>query len=84
MQKRCARCLAADRKVYGRRSESALLSREETARYLGVAPQTLAIWKWDGRYDLPVIKVGRLTKYRQSDLEAFLRRNTWTNGEAKR
>lgn len=53
-----------------------LLNREEAAAYLGLAPQTLAIWKVTGRYSLPVVKVGRLTKYRRSDLDAFLNRRT--------
>jgi len=40
----------------------------------------LAIWKCSSRYDLPVIKVGRLVKYRRSELDAFLRRHTWNSG----
>ena len=55
---------------------SPLLSRREAADFLGVAPQTLAAWKTAGRYDLPVVKVGRLAKYRLADLDAFLQRNT--------
>ncbi len=53
-----------------------LLNREEAAAYLGVAAQTLAIWKVTGRYSLPVIKVGRLTRYRRSDLDSFLNQRT--------
>lgn len=51
---------------------SPLLSRKEAAAYLGVAEQTLAIWKSAGRYNLPVIKIGRLAKYRLTDLDAFI------------
>ncbi|MBC7857105.1 MAG: helix-turn-helix domain-containing protein [Pirellulaceae bacterium] len=54
----------------------ALLSREEAAELLGVKPQTLAKWVSDGNYDLPVVKVGRLSKYRPADVEAFIDRNT--------
>ena len=54
----------------------ALLSREEAAELLGVKPQTLAKWVCDGNYDLPVVKVGRLAKYRLVDLDAFISRNT--------
>jgi transcriptional regulator with XRE-family HTH domain len=53
-----------------------LLTRREAAEYLGVAHQTLAIWKCQNRYDIPVVKVGRLCKYRRVDLDRFLARNT--------
>ena len=54
------------------RYQSDLLSRRDAADYLGVTEQTLAIWKCTGRYNLPCIKVGRLVKYRKSDLDKFL------------
>ena len=53
-----------------------LMTRVEAAEYLGLRPQTLAIWALTGRYGLPMIKVGRLCKYRRSDLDKFLERNT--------
>ena len=59
----------------GTRERSPLLTRKEAAAYLGVTQQTLAIWKCTGRYDLPCIKIGRLVKYRRSDLEAFISKN---------
>jgi len=43
---------------------SELLTRREAAEYLGVAAQTLAIWQVTGRYRLPLVKVGKLVKYR--------------------
>lgn len=49
-----------------------ILSRKEAANYLGVAPQTLAIWACTKRHTLPYIRVGRLAKYRKSDLDAFI------------
>jgi excisionase family DNA binding protein len=52
--------------------QAELLSRKEAAAYLGVTVQTLAIWKSAERYDLPVIKVGRLARYRKEDLDRFL------------
>ena len=58
--------------------QSPLLTRAEAAVYLGVKIQTLALWASTGRYDLPFVKVGRLSKYRQSDLDEFLERNTQT------
>lgn len=57
------------------RFESELLSRKEAAAYLGIAEQTLAIWKCTNRYDLPCAKIGRLVRYRKSDLDAFIARN---------
>lgn len=43
---------------------------------LGVKPTTLAVWRSTGRYNLPYLKVGRLVKYRISDLAEFLARRT--------
>lgn len=57
--------------------DSKLMSRREAAHYLGVAPQTLAVWACTQRYYLPLVKIGRHVKYRQSDLEAFIARNTF-------
>jgi len=56
--------------------QAELLSRKEAAAYLGVGVQTLAIWKSAKRYDLPVIKVGRLARYRKEDLDRFLENRT--------
>jgi excisionase family DNA binding protein len=52
--------------------ESDLMSRKHAAAYLGVSETTLAIWKCTGRYSLPVYKIGRLAKYKKSDLDAFI------------
>ena len=55
---------------------SDLLTREEAAAYLGIKPGTLAVWRTRKRYNLPVVKVGSLVRYRRSDLEKFLDRRT--------
>ncbi len=55
-----------------------LLSRKQAADYLGVKPQTLASWTCTRRYNLPVIKVGRLVKYRRRDLDEWLACRTQT------
>lgn len=52
-----------------------LLTRKEAADYLGVKVQTLACWACTGRYHLPFVRVGRLVKYRQQDLDAFILEN---------
>ena len=49
-----------------------LRTENEAAQFLGVKPTTLQIWRCTKRYNLPYIKIGRLVRYRQSALEAFL------------
>lgn len=51
---------------------SELLTRKEAASYLGVTPETLAVWHSTKRYPLPMVKIGRLCKYKKSDLDAFI------------
>jgi excisionase family DNA binding protein len=53
-------------------SNNKLLTRKEAAKFLGLSEGTLAVWKVTKRYPLPLIKVGRLVKYRESDLIKFL------------
>lgn len=59
-----------------------LLPRDEAAEYLGIKPQTLALWHSTGRYALPVVKVGRSVRYRLSDLEAFIAARTVSHAGA--
>jgi hypothetical protein len=49
-----------------------LLSEQQAASFLGVKPTTLQVWRSTRRYGLGYIKVGRLVRYRQSVLQAFL------------
>lgn len=56
--------------------QDARLPENEAAAYLGVKPTTLQIWRSTNRYPLPYIKVGRLVRYRLSDLDAFLTQRT--------
>lgn len=51
---------------------SPLMSPTQAASYLSVEVATLAVWRCTGRYALPYLKVGRLVRYRKSDLDAFL------------
>lgn len=53
-----------------------LRNEVESAQFLGVKPTTLQIWRCTKRYPLPYIKVGRLVRYRQSALDAFLTART--------
>lgn len=57
-------------------SANPLLTRDQAAKYLGVTSSTLAVWACTKRYCLPFVKVGRLCKYRQQDLDDFINRNT--------
>jgi excisionase family DNA binding protein len=52
------------------------LTRDEAAAYLGIKPQTLAVWASTGRYGLPFVKVGRSVRYKLADLDAFQAANT--------
>lgn len=56
--------------------EDNLLTRKQAADLLGCKEITLATWKSANRYGLPVVKVGRLAKYRYSDLIKFIDRRT--------
>ena len=57
-----------------------MLNREEAAAYIGIRPQTLAVWAITGRYHLSMIKVGRSVRYKKSSLDAWLESRT-VNGE---
>ena len=61
-------------------SSDSLLPPPEAAAYIGVSENTLSVWRCVGRYAIPFIKVGRLVRYRRSDLEAWLESRTRTNG----
>lgn len=60
---------------------SDLLTTEAAAARLGVAPQTMTDWRWKSRGP-KFVKVGRLVRYRLSDLEAWLDAQV-TGGDSK-
>jgi len=49
-----------------------LLTPEEAAAYLKVKPETLASWRHFGQPELPYFRVGRLIRYRMSDIINFV------------
>jgi len=55
-----------------------LIDEIAAAAHITVAPATLRVWRCTGRYNLPFVKVGRLVRYRISDLDRFLRDRTQT------
>ncbi len=50
-----------------------LLRPEEVAELLGVDLHTLAVWRCEGRYNLPYVKVGRLVRYPEDSVKNFVR-----------
>lgn len=52
--------------------EDPLFPPQLTAERLGVKEPTLATWRSKKRYPLRYVKIGKLIRYRQSDIEAFL------------
>lgn len=52
---------------------SKLLTPDQVGDILGVTPHTLAVWRSEGRYELPYIKTGRLVRYLVEDVETFIR-----------
>jgi len=53
-----------------------LLSVEQAAEFIGVASHTLDVWRCTKRHSIPYLKVGRLVKYRRTDLETWLTSRT--------
>lgn len=49
-----------------------LLTREQAAARLGLAPQTLAGWATKGTVALPLVKLGRSVRYRAADVDALI------------
>lgn len=49
-----------------------LLLPPETAEILKVKETTLTTWRSKKRYELPYVKIGKLIRYRRSDVLAFL------------
>ncbi len=63
------------------------LDRRAAAEYLAdrginVQPETLARWASNGRYALPIIKIGRLVRYDRDDLDALIRSHKIVPGGA--
>jgi excisionase family DNA binding protein len=74
-----SRCSSSQARRYAREVSlvsDPLLTREEAAEYLNVKPQTLAVWATTGRYSLPMVRVGRRVRYRQSDLDRWIAKRT--------
>lgn len=55
---------------------SDLLDPRAASKRLSVTRGTLAGWRCTKRYDLPFVKIGRVIRYRESDLLNFLEQHT--------
>ncbi len=53
----------------------ALLSTEEAAEKLGVTSHTLTTWRSRKTVNIPYVRVGRLVRYRTSDIQDFIKAN---------
>lgn len=49
-----------------------LLDEKQAAEHLTVSPGTLSVWRSTGRYNLPFVKIGRMVRYRLTDLDAWV------------
>ncbi len=56
-------------------NEDKLLTTKQAAEFLGIETHTLYAWRHLKRYSLPVVKIGRLNKYRLSALNEFVENN---------
>jgi excisionase family DNA binding protein len=61
-----------------------LLTPQETAGLLGIAVETLNIWRCTRRVVLPYVKVGRRVRYRVEDVGQFITERTLTGTAAAR
>jgi predicted DNA-binding transcriptional regulator AlpA len=51
-------------------------ARCSPSKRLSVTRGTLAGWRCTKRYDLPFVKIGRVIRYRESDIQNFLEQHT--------
>jgi excisionase family DNA binding protein len=57
-------------------SKQNLVLPEQAADYLSVTTRTLANWRSRGTPSLPFSKIGRCVRYRLSDLDTFIAKNS--------
>ena len=60
-------------KNQSRSEESKLLSVKEVCDILGITLGTIYTWRSTQRFRLPCIKIGRLLKFRHSDVMKFIK-----------
>lgn len=61
------------------------LSISEVANYLGLAPKTITNWLCAGKFPVPFVKIGRLTKFDVQDIETYVASlNRYCGNEVKK
>lgn len=63
------------RELPPRDDDDRLLDRGDAAEFLGLSPNTLAVWAMAGKH-IPVVRFGRRVKYRMGDLREYIARST--------
>lgn len=53
--------------------QESLLSSEEVAEYLGVTKWTVNRWRCGESVNLPFVRIGRVVRYKISDVKQFLK-----------
>lgn len=51
-----------------------LMSSEEVADYLGVTKWTVNRWRCGESVNLPFVRIGRVVRYKLSDVKSFLKK----------
>ena len=57
-----------------------LINETQAAEILGLKAGTLRIWRSNGRYRLPFVKVGSRVRYRRTELARWLEARTRESG----
>jgi len=52
------------------------MSTKEAAKFLGVQPNTLAVWRSKGINKIPYLRLGRKILYKKSDLIQYIEANS--------
>jgi hypothetical protein len=74
-----------DRLTKIKQRSNGLLDTKQASDFLGVNDKSLANSRYTGTgIQIPFIKMGKIVRYRQSDLEAYIEKNTFTHtGEVR-
>ena len=63
----------------GERTSGRFLKLSEVQEMMGVSRST--VWRWTAENGLKVVRIGNVTRIRESDLEAFLNRHETSGAE---
>ena len=63
--------------------EDRLINDRELCDLLGWNPSTPSVLRARGKMQIPFIKIGKRVRYRVSDVEAYLEKQTVNQGECK-